>query len=78
MDCLCKWYVPVTHKRAVVKVRGNAGDTVPGPLKIVGERFQAHAAINGTSRLRGASLTHLIWHTSDGHMETSSSETVHT
>jgi len=39
----------------VVKVRGNAGERrVPWPLKIAGERSQAHTAVNGTSTLKAA------------------------
>jgi len=43
------------NTNAVVKVRGNAGSAVPGPLKIAGERSQAtHTAVNDTSRLQRA------------------------
>jgi len=44
----------------VVKVRGNAGERRSWAPKIAGERSQAHTAVNGTSRLRGAHIHHTV------------------
>ena len=37
----------------MVKVRGNAGNAVPGPLKLLASVPRPHTAVNGTNRLRG-------------------------
>ena len=39
---------------AVVKVRGNAGDGVPGPLKLLGSVPGPNTGVSGTNRLRRA------------------------
>jgi len=36
----------------VVKVRGNVGNAVPGPLKLLARVPRPHTAVNGTSELK--------------------------
>jgi len=38
----------------VVEVRGNAGNAVPGPLKLPASVPRPHTAVSSTSKLRGA------------------------
>ena len=45
---------PQFDEEAVVKVRGNTGERRFWAPKIVGERSQAHTAVNGASRLTEA------------------------